>query len=213
MKFYLLILSVLLIGACAQNNKNTTSSTHQNHTLVATDNSPVGKLLASMHEDMLNSEFAQSANLDWNFIKNMIPHHLGAIKSSKILLTSTSNSELITLASNIIATQEKEVSEFTALLTELETNTVTYTEEQISNFNTMASDNMSQMMTKMMQVSTNSIEKAYIEAMIAHHEGAVKDAQDIAAISKNEKIQNIAATIIADQEKEIILMNTLLTNI
>ncbi|MGL4562857.1 MAG: DUF305 domain-containing protein [Brevinema sp.] len=213
MKFYLLILSVLLIGACAKNNKNTTSSTHQNHTLDTTDNSPIGKLLASMHEDMLNSEFAQSANLDWNFIKNMIPHHLGAIKSSKILLTSTSNSELITLASNIIATQEKEVSEFTTLLTELKTNTVTYTEEQISNFNTMASDNMSQMMTKMMRVSTNSIEKAYIEAMIAHHEGAVKDAQDIAAISKNEKIQNIAATIIADQEKEIVLMNTLLSNI
>jgi uncharacterized protein (DUF305 family) len=54
------------------------------------------------HADMVNSEF------DFTYL--MIPHHQEAVDTSKILLQTTENPELIKLANNIIASQDKEIN-------------------------------------------------------------------------------------------------------
>lgn len=59
-----------------------------------------------MHEAM-TMEFTGNADVD--FIKGMIPHHLGAVEMAKIVLEHGTDPEVRKLAEAIIAAQEAEI--------------------------------------------------------------------------------------------------------
>ncbi|MGL4388987.1 MAG: DUF305 domain-containing protein [Brevinema sp.] len=203
------ILGLLLIVAVACAKQKTTETGHgSDH-----GSKSGAHIIALMHDHMSATEFIQTDNLDLNFIRNMTPHHEGAIRASKELLTQTQNKELITLASNIINSQEKELEEFKTLSTELKNDAVTYTEEQISNYNMLAMSNVKMMMDQMMLVPQESTEEAFLQGMIQHHMSAVADAKLILSVTSNTKIKQIANKILAEQESEITLMKNLISSI
>ena len=49
--------------------------------------------------------------------------------------------------------------------------------------------------------------------MLAHHKGAVKMAETVIADGKDDRVKNLAQTIVREQQKEIELINTLLANL
>ncbi|MGL4393905.1 MAG: DUF305 domain-containing protein [Brevinema sp.] len=182
---------------------------HHDHAAMMEGN----KILGMMHEDMMNSKFEEGANLELNFIQNMIPHHIGAIKSAKALLPQTKNAELLTLLSNIISSQEKEVKEFTELVKKLKAQTPAHTQEQINTYNTASKKNMEKMMKDMMAAPKDTSEKAFLHGMVAHHTAAVVDAKLILNVTKNPEVKKIAEDIVNAQESEITLMKRLITEI
>lgn len=62
-------------------------------------------------------------------------------------------------------------------------------------------------MSRALQGKTgDEYDKAFLEGMIVHHEGAVDMARQSAANAKHEEIKQLSRDIIAAQEKEIDLM-------
>ena len=62
----------------------------------------------AMHKDM---NVAPSGNADVDFVKNMIPHHEGAVAMAKVQLEHGKDPELRKLAEDIIKAQDKEIAQ------------------------------------------------------------------------------------------------------
>ena len=61
-----------------------------------------------MHKDM---DIPYSGDADADFVRGMIPHHQGAIDMARIMLAHGKDPALKTLATGIIADQEKEIAQ------------------------------------------------------------------------------------------------------
>lgn len=197
--------------SAAENNiaqNNTAENAHASHSASGS------KIIDAMHAPMMAQPFEKTKNIDVDFLVNMIPHHQGAIDSSKILLETTTNETLKTLANNIIKAQEKEIEEFKALVEELKAKNTDYSDIDTAAFGDEAEKIMNDMMMEMSMIEVtadNDID--FIRGMIPHHQAAVDASKQILASTKDDKIKDIANRIIADQEKEIADMNNLLTSL
>ncbi len=162
------------------------------------------QIMVLMHEPMMQVPFVITKNVDADFIENMIPHHKGAILSAKELLKTTKNKDLITLANNIITSQEKEVAEFTALLKTLKEKNTEYKGVDFDKFGKEMQALMDDMMKDMSSVKmSNNNDKDFLLGMIPHHKGAVDVSKKILEVTKDKDIIRIANDIIKAQEKEI----------
>lgn len=114
----LLSAAILLTGApsFAQD-----SSAHHGHTATAATAANSNDLYASsrdaMHKGM---DVKPSGNADIDFIRNMIPHHQGAVEMAKVQLEHGKDPVLRKLAQDIITAQEAEIKLMSDKLKELE---------------------------------------------------------------------------------------------
>ena len=117
------------------------------------------------HADMVNSVF--------DFVYLMIPHHQEAVDTSKILLQTTKNPELIKLANNIISGQDKEISMMKWRI------------------NTMHSGDKYEWMWYMLMMrptsglNTDQIDLQRAEDMIKHHQWAIDMSNKLLQIIEN----------------------------
>ena len=79
----------------------------------------------------------------------------------------------------------------------------------------MDMDGMSQeeMMTQLDGLTGTEFDQAFLEAMIAHHEGAIEMSEQQLADGQNPDAVALAEKIIADQQAEITEMQELLTSL
>lgn len=166
------------------------------------------EVLDLMHTSMMEAKFTESGNPNIDFLQNMIPHHKGAILSSQKLLQSKDlHPKLKKIAQAIITAQEKEIAYFTKLLGNEAQLRQEIDKEQYQQFVQQAKQDMQTMMQAMhkssQESSSNDAQSAYMESMIAHHQGAIDVARQILSISNNATIKKIANAIIAAQESEI----------
>jgi uncharacterized protein (DUF305 family) len=64
-----------------------------------------------MMDNMSNNLLGKTGDeFDAAFLEEMIPHHLGAVQMAQLVLKTSKRPELIKLATDIIAAQEKEIS-------------------------------------------------------------------------------------------------------
>lgn len=203
--------SMLIQLSMADPANHSTHTPSHTHTAQALESS-TQEVLDAMHAPMLETEFVESGEINVDFIKNMIPHHQGAILSSKKLIASKDlNPTLKQLAQNIITAQEKEILYFTKLLRDEKQLKQTLPQEQYQQFVKQAKSDMEVMMQEMTKLDSNeTLERAYMKAMIAHHQGAIDAAKQILSITNNATITKIAKEIIATQEDEIKQFATLL---
>ncbi len=73
-------------------------------------------MMNSMHKPMMDTTFAESDNIDLNYLSNMIPHHQGAIDASKQILQYTQNENIKNIAKRIIQSQGQEIETFKTIL-------------------------------------------------------------------------------------------------
>ncbi len=130
------------------------------------------------------------------FISEMIPHHQEAVESSEQMLNSQ-NSQVKTLAENIISAQEQEIN-------------------MMQNWiNTWYQSSTYQSSYKTMMPNLNSLEgvakdKAYLKGMISHHQGAIEMAKQAQTLDLRPEVRKLTEDIISTQEAEITLINQLL---
>ncbi len=145
------------------------------------------------HADMVNSEV--------DFIALMIPHHQEAVDSTIRLLNSTQNPTLQYLGNNIVSSQEAEIKMMQGWLS-----------TQFTGRSYTGMPYMPMMRDTSTLSSTTTIEKMWIEDMIAHHQGAVDMAKKVLTLSPRQEIKTFAENIIKVQSNEIQLMSQLLSN-
>jgi uncharacterized protein (DUF305 family) len=137
---------------------------------------------------------------DERFIDAMVPHHQGAIDMAEIALENAEHEEIIQLSRNIISSQQAEIEELKSIKEE-EFGTSEVPME-------MSSEEMEMMgMTDPAELANKEpFDKAFIDAMIPHHESAIEMAQVAYRESDNPEIRTLAEGIVEAQVGEITQM-------
>jgi uncharacterized protein (DUF305 family) len=135
---------------------------------------------------------------DERFIDAMVPHHQGAIEMAKVALKHAEHEEIKELSHNIISSQQAEIEELKSIKKEeFGTSQVPMemSQEQMRG--------MGMMMDPQELADKEPFDKAFIDAMIPHHQSAIYMAQVAHEKSHNPHIKELAEHIMSAQQAEI----------
>ncbi len=137
---------------------------------------------------------------DKAFIDAMVPHHQGAVEMARAALENAEHEEIKQLSRNIISTQRDEIEELKAI------------KEQEFGTSEVPMDMSAQEMQMMGMTDPDALanrepfDKAFIDAMIPHHQSAIEMAQVAYRQSNNPEIKTLAEGIVEAQTREITQM-------
>ena len=132
---------------------------------------------------------------DAAFADSMIPHHEGAVEMARVGLENAEHEEIRQLSRDIIDSQQAEIGMFNQLRSELEGPGMQMSDEEM---------NEAMGMTDPQELARKRpFDKAFIDAMIPHHESAIAMAEVALQESENPEIRRIAEDIVSAQEREI----------
>ncbi|MFM7871254.1 MAG: DUF305 domain-containing protein [Actinomycetota bacterium] len=149
---------------------------------------------------------SSSSDADVMFAQMMIPHHEQAIELSDLALNPAAGaSEAIKeLAAQIKGNQDPEIAFMKAWL---EARNESLTADDGVDHSSMMSGMLSLEDLDALRLLTGAeFNRAWIAAMIAHHEGAIQMAETVQRDGEDEDIATLAAEIIAAQTAEIDLL-------
>ena len=170
--------------------------------------SPNERMLYAMHKPMMMNTTSNSKNIDLDFFENMIPHHKGAIDSSKLYLEFGSNDKLKKIATEIINSQEEEIRFFTELIEKTNKNNVS---EKYDQYSKESKKIMAATMNAMYKVKpSRNLDIDFAKSMIEHHKGAIDSSNVLLKYSNEETSKEVANLIIKRQKDEIKFMQEVL---
>lgn len=141
------------------------------------------------------SDMDADVPFDAAFIDSMIKHHRGAIVMAEQALVEAEHPELQAMAAKIIGDQEAEIAQMETWREEW------YPDQPPTEGMGMAMGDM--------EVSADEslpFDQRFIDAMIAHHQGAVDMAEEALTQAEHEELRSMAQTIIDSQTAEIAQM-------
>src|SRR5215217_8018320 len=133
---------------------------------------------------------------DERFIDAMVPHHQGAIEMARVALKNAEHEEIKELSHNIISSQQAEIEELKSIKKEEFGNSqvpMEMSQEQMRG--------MGMMMDSQELADKEPFDKAFIDAMIPHHQSAIWMAQVAHEESKIPAIKDLARTLSAPSER------------
>ncbi|MEY2635040.1 MAG: hypothetical protein RIS75_980 [Actinomycetota bacterium] len=138
------------------------------------------------------------------FASMMIPHHEQAVVMANMVLSKSSNPQLLDLAQKIKAAQQPEIAQMEGwLATEPDYDSTHMDHSTMQGMLSMAE------IAALGELSGTAFDNAFLEGMIKHHEGAIVMAKMIAD-SSNSEVRKLGNAIIDAQTAEIELMKTLI---
>lgn len=143
--------------------------------------------------------------VDEMFVEMMLPHHEQAIVMSAMALDPMvgARSEVVELARQITTVQEAEV----AVLTDIASMMGTSGDDHSHMMKGMLSK---EELDELATLRGAEFDRRWLEAMIAHHEGAIEMAEDVLRDGSNGQIRDLATNVVGTQQAEIDLMRALL---
>lgn len=147
-------------------------------------------------------------SFDIQFIDMMVPHHQGAIEMAKIAQQRAERPELAQMANAIVSAQEAEISQMKAWRLDWFGSDQTPPLERMpmvpgvgghAGHGTMdmAAD------VNALRNAPEPFDKAFIDAMIPHHQSAIEAARAAETRAERAEIRDLARAIIDDQQREI----------
>ncbi len=155
------------------------------------------KQVMSMSEMDTSSQLAslEGKAFEVGFMSMMITHHKSATEMAQWILERSEDSKITRAAQQIIDEQEIEITQMTTWLREW------YGREPDAEMMGMMQDMMGGMMQTMMDAKDS--ERAFLEGMSEHHDGAIDMAQLALFRSTHEQLRGLAEKIVSDQAGEI----------
>ena len=146
-----------------------------------------------------------ASNIDRHFIEQMIPHHEGAVAMAQLALEKSKRTEIKTLAAAIIEGQTKEIQDMTLWYKDWFGKDVPKISTGMMGGGMMFSSGMH--MGGLEDVTTlknaADFDKAFLEAMIPHHQLALMMVRMLEAGSNRPEMLQLAKNITTSQSKEI----------
>lgn len=146
----------------------------------------------------------EARETDGAFIAEMVPHHLAAIDMANVALKRAKREEIKALARQIVEAQQGEI-------TALEAHHIRLFGESLGRLD-HGTLGLSEAESGMhgdpsMLARAHPFERAFIDMMIAHHQGAIRMARVELARGEDPEVRGLAVAIIAAQSREIKEMN------
>jgi uncharacterized protein (DUF305 family) len=135
---------------------------------------------------------------DRRFIDAMVPHHQGAIAMARVALENAEHEEIKELSRNTISTQQAEIEELKSIKQE-----EFGTSQVPMEMSPQQMRGMGMMMNPEQLSHSRPFDRAFIDAMIPHHQSAKVMAQVALEESENPRIKELAENIISAQQSEI----------
>lgn len=142
---------------------------------------------------MHNGKYSDKA-----FIDAMVPHHQGAIAMARVALKNAEHDEIRELSRNIVSTQQSEIEELKSIKKE-----EFGTSEVPMEMNQEQMRAMGMMMDPQALAEEDPFDRAFIDAMIPHHQSAIVMAKVANRESENPRIKELAGNIMSTQKREI----------
>ena len=170
------------------------------------------------HSSSSGAVVATGSDADVTFAQLMISHHEQAVQMADMALQQSTSAEVTDLATQIKAAQDPEIGQMRGCLQKWGAP------EQMDGMDGMDHGDMDmggQSAGGMMSdadmgalggASGADFDRMWLTMMIAHHEGAIKMAEQVKAESTNPDVIALADAIVAGQKKEIDTMQQLLDN-
>lgn len=145
-------------------------------------------------QSMANPQTESAAMSDQEFITLMIEHHEGAIAMAKQAKQKSNRQDLKTYSDRIILDQSQEVDQLYSWRKDWFGEMEHVEMRMGADMPSMAVD---------LGVNDAEFDLRFLDAMIAHHEGAVKMAKTIVIPTDRPEIHNLATNIYNSQTQEI----------
>jgi uncharacterized protein (DUF305 family) len=149
------------------------------------------------------------AEFDQLFIDMMVPHHQGAVEMAEIAVMRAEHPEIRRLAVDISQSQAQEISQMKAWRLAWYGSDQTPSLDQMPMLRDMPQTGamaMTMNMAQEVQTLRNAPEpfdRAFIAAMIPHHQMAINAAQLAPTRALHQEIKDLAAAILSAQQREI----------
>lgn len=133
------------------------------------------------------------------FMRMMIPHHGQALEMAALAPDRAKHPQIRAIASRITAAQKPEIAVFQAWLKQrgLSEN------EAGHNHAGMKGMQPPEAMRALASLSGDAFDKMFVDMMVAHHEGAIAMARDVLAAGRDQRVEEMATNIAAEQGVEI----------
>lgn len=194
-------LAFLPAGAQAAKSKSVGDHMEHHAPKVTHANSPSTRAykvaMATMHKNM---QAPLSGNVDVDFVRQMIPHHQGAVAMAKIQLQYGHDEQLKSFSRWIIFAQELEIASMKTWLNRRDNGAV------VGNATDYFGDAMQAMHHGMMINYTGDADVDFVRGMIPHHQGAVAMASILLSDGTDPDTNDIANEIYDSQNYEIAWM-------
>ena len=141
---------------------------------------------------MENGKYSDKA-----FIDAMVPHHQGAVEMAEVALQNAEHEEIKQLSRNIISTQRAEIEELKAIKQQEFGTSEVPMEMSAQEMQMMGMTDPEALANK------DPFDRAFIDAMIPHHQSAIEMAQVALEESDNLRIKELAGNIVTAQQREI----------
>lgn len=139
-----------------------------------------------------------TAKYEVDFMKGMIDHHAMAVMMGEMCLEKAIHEELRAMCQNIITTQQQEIAEMQSWLSSW--YGISYSPQ-------MDPGDMRRM-EKLAELSGAEFEIAFMEMMIKHHLGAIREASKCVERVFHDELREMCEDIITTQAAEIEQMRT-----
>ena len=165
--------------------------------------------MAGMQHGSTTAHAAQQSEFDQQFIDMVVPHHEGAVEMALIAQARAEHQEIKDMADDIIRSQSAEVGQMRAWRLAWYGSDQTPPMSQmplLHNMRGMGVITMTMAMAQeveMLGAAPEPFDRAFIDAMIPHHESAIDAARPALQPATRPAIRTLATTIIADQQREI----------
>ena len=165
-----------------------------------------GGVVACGSED--NDGPAGASAIEDAFLKGMIPHHESAVEMAEIGRERGRHREIKRLAAAIIAAQESEIAQMEGIyerLTgeEIAPDPAAHEELGLS----QGEAGMHEGGAVMLERAIKDFDKAFIDEMVPHHQGAIRQARIVLAQSDDDELRKLASEIVDAQSREIRQLN------
>ena len=152
---------------------------------------------------------------DVQFIDMMVPHHQGAVAMAEIAQQRAERAEIAQMANAIITAQEAEIARMKGWRQDWAGSDQTPPMDKMPMVPGMGSHGGHGGSTMNMAADVEQLrgapgpfDHAFIDAMIPHHRSAIEAAKAAETRAERSEIKELAANIIADQQREIAQMES-----
>lgn len=147
---------------------------------------------------------------DTRFAQMMIPHHRQAVAMAGVAVERTANPDVKALAEQIQAAQDPEIERMTGFLQAWGAAVPAEDDMDHTDMGDMSGMMTPEQMNELQGAGGAEFDRMFLEMMIAHHEGAVRDSEREVAEGVNPQAKDLAQQIISAQNAEITQMRQML---